>query len=210
MGTNLTPSLLAAALFGRTRRGVLGCLFTHPDESFYVREIARAVGTGHGAVQRELTNLSKAGILRRQVDGRQVYFQANPETPIFVELKAIAIKTVGVGDALSRALAPLAERLDVAFVFGSFARGEPDFRSDVDVFIVGRATFASVSSALAPSESELGRAINPVVMAREEFQARLTDGERFVTTVVSEPKVLIVGSADELERLVGEGVADSL
>ena len=155
MGTILTPSALSAALFGRTRRGVLGWLFTHPDESFYLREIARAVGTGHGAVQRELTNLSKAGILRRQVDGRQVYFQANPETPIFAELKAIAIKTVGVGDALSRALALLAERLDVAFVFGSFARGEPDFRSDVDVLIVGRATFSSVSSALAPSESDL-------------------------------------------------------
>ena len=80
---NHHPSALATALFGKTRQAVLALLFGHPDESFYVREIVRLVDAGHGAVQRELRQLAACGIIRRSVQGRQVYYQANAESPVF-------------------------------------------------------------------------------------------------------------------------------
>src|SRR5262249_7480484 len=108
-----------AELFGLTRRRVLGWLLGHPDEAFYLRQIVRYTGAGQGAVQRELDLLTRAGLLRRTVQGRQVYFKANRESPIFPELHALFLKTAGLADVLREALAPLADRVLVAFVFGS-------------------------------------------------------------------------------------------
>jgi len=79
------------ALFGRTRRSILALLYSHPDESFYLRKAVRLAGVSVGAGQRELMRLAGAGILvRNAVEGR-VYFQANPACPIYAELKSLFI-----------------------------------------------------------------------------------------------------------------------
>jgi DNA-binding transcriptional ArsR family regulator len=67
----------ATVLFGATRRRVLGWLLGHPDQAYYLRELVRQVGGAVGAVQRELELLTAAGLVRRDVRGKQVYFQAN-------------------------------------------------------------------------------------------------------------------------------------
>src|ERR1700675_1847583 len=102
---SLSPPVgnVSPALFGKTRNAVLGLLFGHPDESFYVRQIVRAVGSGPGSVQRELDKLGRAGILKRTVRDGHVFYQANPESPIFEEIKGLILKTVGGGEILTRA-----------------------------------------------------------------------------------------------------------
>lgn len=99
MGTT-SGDLLGTVLFGRTRRAVLAMLYGHPDESFYVRQIGRAAGVGHGALQRELAQLTRAGILTRTVQGKQVYYRANRDCPVYEELRGLLLKTVGVADVL--------------------------------------------------------------------------------------------------------------
>src|SRR3989338_4340695 len=94
---------LASALFGKTKRAVLALLLTHPEESFYLRQIVRSAGLGQGAVQRELKHLTDAGFLLRRRQGHQVFYQANQDSPIFKELKTLVVKTAGVGDTLRRA-----------------------------------------------------------------------------------------------------------
>lgn len=143
---------LASVLFGKAQQAVLGLLFGRPDESFYVREIVRATRVGQGAVQRELQQLAEAGIIDRVVRGRQVFYQANRGCPIFTELQGLVVKTAGVADVLRVALAPLVDRIVVAFVFGSFASGEPRKTSDVDVLVVGDATFGEIVSALSAAQ----------------------------------------------------------
>src|SRR5260370_14330421 len=121
---SLSPPVgnLSAALFGKTRNAVLGLLFGHPDESFYVREIVRAVGSGPGSVQRELDSLGRAGILRRTTRGRHVFYQADPQCPIFGEIKGLMLKTVGGVEILTRALSLPSSKLRFAFIYGSMAR----------------------------------------------------------------------------------------
>lgn len=80
-------------LFGSTRRRVLGWLLGHADDAFYLRELARHTGTAVGAAQRELEQLTSAGLVVREVRGNQVYFQANREAPIFPELQGLFAKT---------------------------------------------------------------------------------------------------------------------
>jgi uncharacterized protein len=203
------PREPATVLFGRTRRRVLGWLLGHPDEPFYLRQIVRHAGAGQGAVQRELDLLTRAGLLRRSVRGRQVYFQANRESPLFPDLQAIFLKTAGVADVLREALAPVADRVRVAFVFGSAARGELRVGSDIDLLIVGDVPFESVAHALADAQARLGRDVNPTVYPPREFVTKVRAGQHFLTTVVDAPHVFVVGGPDELARLGAKRLADS-
>ena len=190
----------ASALLGTTRSAVLALLYGHPDESFHMRQIARVVGHGQGAVQRELRRLSASGLLLRSVRGRQVHYQANRDCPIFAELQRLLLKTAGLADVLRSALAGLSDRIQVAFVYGSLARGVFDSGSDVDVLVVGAASFAQVVSALGPAQEALGREVNPSVYSSAEFHSRLLNEDHFLTSVLAEPKILLVGDEGDLHH----------
>jgi len=195
-----------AALFGRTRNAVLGLLFSHPDESFYVRKIVRAANSGQGSVQRELRRLERAGIIKRTVEGRHVYYRANPECPIFAEIKGMVAKTIGGVDILARALTSLNGRIKVAFIYGSMARAEQHRGSDVDVFVIGGASFGEVVEALSPAQEKLGREVNPTVYPVSEFCEKALQKHHFVTSVLRGPKLFLVGDESELAELDGSGL----
>lgn len=199
---------LGATLFGKTRRAVLALTHGHPEESFHLRRIARFAGTGMGVVQRELQQLTATGILTRRVNGRQVYYQADQGCSVFAELRSLVTKTAGVADALRGALAVLGERVSVAFIFGSFARGTQGPDSDVDVLVVGDVAFGEVTDALAPAQERLGREVNPAVYPRRELQQKIRARQHFVTRVLAETKLFLVGSERELAGLAQERVAD--
>jgi predicted nucleotidyltransferase len=207
MGTLSGGSSVASVLFGKSRRAILALLYGHPDEEFYLRQIATVTGAGLGAVQREVSKLSKGGIIRRIVRGRHVYFQANKESPIFDELKGLVAKTVGIGDVLRDAFSPLADRIQLAFVYGSLARGDERRASDLDILVVGDVTFAEVTSAIGTAQEILRREINPTVYPLDEFQSKLQSGHQFLTTVVAGEKIFVIGDERELARLAQKRLA---
>ena len=170
--------------------------------------MVRASGGGHGAIQRELKQLSEAGIIRRDVRHSQVYFQANAQCPIFEELKAIMVKTAGVADVLKTALAALGDRIRIAFIYGSMAAGRQRSESDVDVLVVGEVGFGEVVAALVEAQSQIGREINPTVYPRQEFCAKLSAGNYFLDNVLQQEKIFLIGDQRDLERLVQQRLAD--
>ena len=199
---------LASALLGSTRRSVLALLYGHPDESFHMRQIARLAAHGQGAVQRELQRLTAAGILVRSVRGRQAYYRANPDCPIFAELRGLVLKTAGLADVLRSALAVLSDRIRAAFVYGSLASGRFSARSDVDLLVVGDASFSEVSAALAPAQETLRREANLSLYPPAEFRERVRKGDHFLTTLLAEPKILLIGDQDDLAGLAAKRLAD--
>lgn len=192
---------LSSALFGKTRRIILALLYSHPDESFYLRQIARFVEAGQGGVQRELQRLTDAQIISRTIRGRTSFYQANRDCPIFPELHSLVLKTAGVVEALRAALTPLADRIQVAFVYGSIARAEPKTGSDIDLFVVGPIGFGDVIDALADVQSRLARDINPTVYDHADFQSRLARKDHFVSALVEQPKMFVIGSEHEFDQL---------
>lgn len=193
---------LAALLFPEYRRRVLGLLLLHPEEALHGREVARRTGLPAGTITRELVKLAESGLLRREKRGNQQVYSANTRCPIFTELSSILRKTSGLGDVLSGALAPLAGRVRLAFVFGSVARGKEAAGSDIDVLLVGEAGFRDVVEALYPAQSTLGREINPKVFALDEFAAKARS-EPFLRDVLARPKIFLIGNVHDLEELVG-------
>jgi predicted nucleotidyltransferase len=190
----------ASLLFGAYRRDALALLLLHPEESRHVREIARAIGKAPGTLLRELNALAAAGVLLRKPVGNQVHFQANPDCPIYEELRSILKKTVGVADVLREALAPLGPKVRAAFVYGSVARGDERARSDLDVMVVGEASFGDVVAALAPAQESLRREVNPNVYPALEFRKKLAARDPFLKRVLAGHKIYIVGGEDDLGK----------
>ncbi len=195
---------LASSLFPKSRRAVLGLLLSHPARAFYLREIVELTGLGMGHLQRELARLVKAGIIGRTKQGRHVYFQAESTCPIFDELRGIVIKTLGVAEVLRQALLPLRDRICVAFLFGSLARGEERPDSDVDLMIVGDVTLADVVHAIRDVEQTICRPVNPTVYPTEELTSKLIEGHHFLTKVVEAKKLMLIGTEDDITELLGQ------
>ncbi|MGE0551842.1 MAG: nucleotidyltransferase domain-containing protein [Gemmatimonadales bacterium] len=190
-------------LFGRTRREVLALLFGRPEQRYYLREILRAVGSGTGAVQRELQQLVAAGLVSRNREGRQVYFSANPRSVIFGELRAIVEKTAGTADVLRTELATAlaGDKIVVAFIYGSVARGDQTATSDVDLMVVGDLTLAEILPAIRAAESRLGREVNPSLFPVSEYKRGSKRGSAFLKRVVAGSKLFLKGDDRELARL---------
>jgi predicted nucleotidyltransferase len=197
MGT--TSTNLADALFSKVQQRVLGMLFVSPDRSFYTNEIVRLAETGVGAVQRELEKLTSSGLIQVQKIGNQKHYQANRDTPIFEELRGIFVKTAGLTDVLRLALLPLAQKIQVAFIYGSIAKGSDTAHSDIDVLLIGNdLAYADIYNALATSEAQLGRPINPAIYSMAELTRKLADDNAFIAKVLAQPKIFLVGSQHDL------------
>lgn len=194
-------SNLGALLFGSYRRQVLALLLMHPEQSFHVREIARITGKPAGTLYRELNALAQAGLLARSPLGNQIRYRANPECPIYEELRNILRKTFGVADVLRDALEPVVSQIEVAFIYGSIARGEERAGSDVDVMIVGKLKFSDAVTVFSSAEDALRREINPHVYSAREFKTKLSGGEPYLVRVVQSPKIYLTGNDHDLGKL---------
>jgi|ERR1700678_2774770 predicted nucleotidyltransferase len=204
MGTTADNSVAGKGLFGRTRAAVLAELYGHADQSFYVRQLARAVSGGHGALQRELQRLTEMGIILRTTQGNQVLYQANSQSPIFSEIKGLIAKTVGVRDVIRSSLASSGQAIQIAFVYGSVARQQEQANSDVDLMVLGNASFGEVVSALGPAQRTLAREINPTVFAFDEFRSKLASGNHFLRSLMKERKLFVLGTENELAKLASK------
>ncbi len=194
-----TKAALSDLLFpNQYRRKVLGLLLMRPEQQIHLRELARVIGAAPGTLKKELDALCEAGLLRAERVGNQVRFCANSAHPVFPELQALIRKTIGLVDALRLSLAPLAGRIDAAFVFGSMASGTESAGSDIDLMVVGDAGFAEIVDATYAAQATLGREINPKVMSASEWQAKKAERNAFLQDVLNKPRIMLIGDADVL------------
>ncbi len=194
-----TISLLDT-LMPSTRQNILAATVLHPDKSWYLRELAEFLNVSPSSLQRELTNLAEAGVLKKTIDGNRTYFNADQNCPIFPELKNILIKTVGIVDLLQQALKPLSKNISVAFVFGSIATGTENSESDVDLFIVGDVKLMEVVTVTKNAEHKLRRSINPIILSVTEAKRKLKDNNAFIKRVCQSDKLFLIRKDNELGK----------
>ena len=201
MGINANPnesSALADALFPKVRQRVLAVLFGAPDRSFYANEVIALAQSGTGAVQRELADMSAAGLLTVRKQGNQKHYQANADAPVFAELRGLVLKTMGVADVLRAALAPLAAQIEQAFVYGSVARQQDTAHSDVDLMVVSRGlSYGELFGALEAATQTLGRTVNPTLYTPDDIAKRIAQDNAFVSRVLQQPTVWLIGNQEQ-------------
>jgi len=199
MGTKTKD--ISAALFPGTKRKILALFFLNPDQEYYFSEVVRLTGTRQGVIQRELRSLTEAEILTSEKRGRQKFYSVNRKHPIFQDLRNIIFKTYGVIGRIGEALEPLAEQIKVAFVYGSFARGEEVSGSDLDLFVIGNLRLDELVSSLSSAEHAIGREINPTLFSSTEFQKKWSQKNHFLKSVAKSEREFVIGSEDEFRRL---------
>jgi predicted nucleotidyltransferase len=197
----MRTSPLADALFNRTRQQVLALTLLQPDRRWYQLELANRLGVRASSLQRELRILTAAGLLKRDQDGKRVYFQADTACPIFEDLSRILARTVGIVEALKEALEPFRDRIVVAFVYGSVADSSERTGSDVDLMVIGDVQLSEIAPALRPFERSLARPVNPTVFAPSEFGRRVARTNHFLTNVLGGKPLFIIGGQNELAQL---------
>jgi hypothetical protein len=201
MGRKVLSSGIGDALFSKTQQAVLRLLYGQPGRTFFAKELIGLAKMGSGTVQRELERLTAAGLIMVHSIGNQRHYQANPRAPIFDELRAIVFKTFGVADHLREALAPLAGRIQAAFIYGSVARGTDTARSDIDVMILAEdISFPEVLSAISLVEQDVGRPANPAMYGIAEWRRKLEDKGGFLQRVMKQPRIFLIGADDDLPQ----------
>ena len=195
---NDLPTGLADALCTTTQQRVLSLLFGQPSRSFFASELIGLTGSGSGAVQRELKRLASSGLVTVARVGKQKHYQANAESPVFEELCGLVLKTVAAVQPIQDALEAHSDKIALALVYGSVAKGTDRAASDVDLLVVAdQVTLEELYATLAPVEARLARTINPALYTSGEFADRLSAGNAFLTRVLSGEHTVLIGNGNE-------------
>jgi predicted nucleotidyltransferase len=184
-----------AELFGSADRfRALRTIFSEPGRGFGQRELARAAGVDPGNVSRLLKRWLEVGLVQRiQKDGLPRYYAT--KDPAFAPLVALMQQDSELIRTLRDFLASL-DGVQVAVIFGSFARGEEAAESDVDVLVLGKLSELKVNTLLKPVGRKLGRPVHASVSTIEDFRNQIQAGESFAREIVQGPRIALIGDLD--------------
>ncbi len=185
-------------IFGsRLRAKLIGWLFSHTEEKFFVSQLAELLDEKTASISRELSRLNKAGILLSSRQGKRKNFRANPSFFFFPELKRLVLKTVGVPGQLSQLLAHL-PGVRHAFLYGPYGRGDEVAGSDIDLMIIGEVDCDTLDALLGGLENRLTLTVNCMVYEPAEFAEKVKAGNRFLLDVLEDDFIMLVGRRDDL------------
>jgi predicted nucleotidyltransferase len=190
---------LQGLVLSEARAKVLTALFNERGRTFYQAELARVTGLPIAAVQRQLKRLGAAGLVSASTAGGRRVYSADPQSAIFDEVSSIVRKLRGPATSLRPALKR--HRVELAFVFGSFASGSATASSDMDLMVLGSESSRVIRGELAKAERDLGRSVNEHVMTAREWMTRLRKDDPFLGNVRAGPKLWVIGDERELAEL---------
>lgn len=188
---------IAKIFTSKTRKELFRLYFTNPDREYYLRELERILGIPVSMVRKELLHLEQDGIFSSKKQGNLTYFYLNKDYPLFEELKSIVDKTIGVQGLLRKTLQTI-EKIEIAFIYGSYAKREESAASDIDLFIIGDINEDALVTVIRKAEKILKREINYGLYARQDFQKKKQEGESFILELMKNPKIFLIGDEDAL------------
>jgi uncharacterized protein len=200
-------STLSLLLSSGVRAELFRLLSGLNSQELHVRELERQSGFAVSTVRQELKKLERLGLVQTRISGNRTYYRANSSHPLYPEIRSLVLKTIGLADVLREALGN--ESIRLAFVFGSVADGSETAESDIDLMVIGSISLRALAGRLSGVSQTVGRELNPSVMTESEFSKRRLAEDHFVSTVLSTPKLFVIGDADELATMGKERMDSS-
>lgn len=191
--------ILSVVFSINSKKAIFETLFKSEMPEYYLRELERVTGIEYKSLHNEILKLVDADLVCSRKDGNRNYFSANSEHPIFSELCSIVEKTSGIAFMLTELLKN--EEVDVAFIFGSMAKGKAKSHSDVDLFIVGEIRLRKLASLLSPLEEKIGREINPHIYSQDALKEKLLDNNHFIKSMITTDKNYIIGNESDFRKV---------
>jgi len=187
----------------KTRVEILKLFLFNTGNSFYQRQISSLTAQSIRGVQREVDKLNRIGIIERSIQGNRIYYKLNKKCPIIQDLKNIFFKSAGIAEVLKENLKE--KEIKIAFIYGSYAKGEESLLSDIDLMVLGDISLKELSNILSKPKKELMREINYAVFSLDEFINKAMKKDHFINSVLKDKKIYIIGSKDELKGLIKSG-----
>lgn len=184
---------MSLLLTTKLRKKLLAYSFTHPDENYYVRELATLIDEDVGNLSRELRKLEEEGLYRSFSKGRVKFYYLNKTYPLFKELKKIIFKTEGVEGSL-RDLVSKHKGIASAFIYGSYAKNKEKRTSDIDLVLVGKFPRDEFTQQVRNLELKLNREINFSYYSKEEFNKERKKEGGFLNLIIKDKIIILKGN----------------
>ncbi len=185
-------NLLAQILSSHVRAEIFRLLFNSNKSSIYLRNLQRQSGFSIGTIQKEIAHLKRLDLVTSERDGNRLYYAANSSHPLYKEICGLVEKTSGVAESLREILGSI-NRIECAFIFGSFAKGAEKSHSDIDLIIIGTIGLRILSSKFKELTEKTQREINPHVYSMKSWKEKLKKKDHFIKSVIGEKKVFLIG-----------------
>jgi predicted nucleotidyltransferase len=185
-------------LRSKVRQRLLAYYFANPTARLHLRDLAGQLDIDPSNLSKELRRLETEGLFRSEVSGRQKYFRLNRDYPLFAEIRSIVSKTIGAPSLLAQALKKI-DRIDEAYLYGSFASNQQDTASDIDVIVIGAPHGEAFAEAMRRIERQLGREVSYTVLTRKEFDSRRARKDAFLENVWRNKRIPLVGPHEKTQ-----------
>ena len=180
-------NLFTGLISSKTRVKLLMRFFFNPQTRSYLRQLASEFHVSTNTVREELNQLTKTHLLKSQKNGRQVYYTANAEHPLFPELKSMVGKVMGIDRVIDGIVSRLGD-VEEAFLIDDYAEGKDT--GIIDLLLVGNINDYHLNDLSRKTERYIKRKIRTVVLNRDEHEA-------LQSILESRPNVLIWKSSKE-------------
>lgn len=191
-------------LFGifrsKTRTLLLINFFVNPDKEFYTRQLEKDLKTPASIIHRELKRLEESRLIVPRNLGNLILYKIDKESPYYPELRELTLKISGI-DILIKPIIEREKDIAICFIYGSYARGDFDASSDIDIFMIvkdGEGLYEKISSNILKFEEMLGREFNLDYMSIEEFKKRLRKKDPYISDILKNPKLFIKGGESDI------------
>ena len=181
----------------KTRKALFRLYFSNSESEYYLRELERILDIPVSMIRKELLRLEENGIFISAKRGNLTYFFLNKSYPLFDELKSIVFKTIGIRGHLKETLEQI-RGVEIAFIYGSFAKNEENAKSDIDLFIVGEIEGRKLVTEVGKVETRLKREINYSLYTKDDIKKKKREMDSFMLEVINGPKIFLMGSENDL------------
>jgi len=192
--------VLIDILISKVRVKVIELFLGIPGKSYHVRDIVRRVEEEINAVRRELARLEKTGMLLSEWRANRRYYSVKGDYIFYTELLSIVNKSVGLGGAIIANRAKLG-KIKYAMLSSSFVKGKPYAQNEVDLFVVGTIVLPELGAIIREEEARREREVNFTPMTEEEFAFRKNRRDPFIISILSKPRVMLIGDEEEMVKL---------
>lgn len=189
--------MLEDIVVSKVRVKLLCLFYSNPAELYHVRDLVRRTDEEINAVRRELQNLEKAGILKKEPRGNRLYHWVNSSYPLYQELLQIVFKEEGLGSQIIKNRNRLG-KVNYCVFSGKFVRRMVRAEDEVDILVVGSVVMIELASLVKAEEEKRGKEINYTVMTNEEFEFRKKRRDPFLIGILGSSKMMIIGDEEEL------------
>jgi len=184
----------------KTREAILALYFSHPEKKYYLRQLEKILHFPVQNIRRELINLEKNSIFKREKSGNQVFYFLNRKSPIYSDIRNIISKTIGIENQIRESLSGISG-IKKAFIFGSFADGTQDTLSDIDIIIMGDIDEDVLIEKISRLENKFEREINYHIYSEKEFRERRNEENSFISKILSKPVIFLIGENENNTRI---------